>query len=164
VVMSVHSNICQVSITEEVLVFLEGQAQASPNRETGGIIAGSGLAEDGTATVLKASDGGPGALHRRRFFSRDTSYCQRLVDGWALDSGGTIDYLGEWHKHLEDDPTPSRQDVTTLREIARSPDYHVRLPLLLIIGRDNLRTSLRAFAITVNGLCLSFNWTLWTGC
>lgn len=162
--MSIHSSICQVSITEEVLAFLEDQAKASPNRETGGIVAGSGLAEDGTATILKASDGGSRALRQQSFFSRDTTHCQQLVDEWAVESGGMIDYLGEWHKHLEDDPTPSRQDVRTLRDIARSPDYHVRLPLLLIIGRDNLRSSLRVFAITVNGLCLSFNWTLWTGC
>lgn len=135
-------------IAAEVLDFLEEQARSSPDRETGGIIAGCGTVGDGTAMILKASDGGPAALRRRGFFSRDTAYCQRLVDTWAAESAGAVDYLGEWHKHLEDKPRPSRQDILTLAEIARSRDYHVSLPVLLIIGRSNDRSSLRVFTVS----------------
>lgn len=147
-----------VLIAEEVLVFLEQEAQASPTRETGGIIAGSGSIKDGPAVILKASDGGPGALRRASFFSRDTDYCQKLVDEWAAESAGAIDYLGEWHKHLENNPRPSRQDIRTLHDIARSSDYHVRLPILLIIGRNNHRTSLKAFMVTDNGFYSRVDW------
>lgn len=161
--LTISSKMCSVLISEEVLAFLEKESQASPSRETGGIIAGSGSAEDGTAVILKASDGGPKVVRRRMFFSRDTAYCQRLVDKWAAESAGTIDYLGEWHKHLEDEPKPSRGDVQTLHDIARSDDYHVRLPILLIIGKNNLRTSLRAFSVTRSGRCLKTDWRVWTG-
>jgi len=151
---------CTVSIAEIVLTFLEEQARCSGNQETGGIIAGLGSVEEGMVVISHASDGGPRASSSPTFFSRDTAHCQRIVDEWASHSSGNIDYLGEWHKHLEDDPKPSLRDLETLEGIARDPKYHVATALLLIIGNSNTRSSLRVFLIDAKGRCAPMDWQL----
>jgi len=152
---------CTISIKGNVLSFIEKQAQRATDKETGGIIGGFGSAEEGTIVISHVSDGGPAANCSPKFFSRDTQYCQRIVDKWASESSGKIDYLGEWHKHFEKDPRPSFRDLQTLKEIARSPDYHVATALLLIIGSSNTRSSLRVFLIDHNGQCVSMDWQFW---
>jgi integrative and conjugative element protein (TIGR02256 family) len=97
-------------------------------------------------------------------FSRDTAYCQRFLDRLAVESKGEIDYLGEWHKHHETEPRPSSRDITTSRNIAASPDYHVDVCVLLIIGRSNRRNSLRAFAVNATGEVEKVSWGLCTAC
>lgn len=152
---------CTISIKEKTLSFIEKQARYATNQETGGIIGGFGSVEEGTIVISHASDSGSAATRCSMFFSRDTVYCQRIVDEWALQSSGKIDYLGEWHKHFEDNPKPSLRDLKTLEGIARNPDYHVTTALLLIIGNSNVRSSLRIFLIDYKGRCASMDWQLW---
>lgn len=151
---------CTISIKENVVDFLEQQARCGANQETGGIIAGLGSVEEGIVLISHASESGPTASRGPTFFSRDTAYCQRIVDEWASQSSGEIDYLGEWHKHFEDDPKPSARDLETLEGIVRDPDYHVTRALLLIIGNSNTRASLRMFLIDHKGRCAPMDWQL----
>lgn len=152
---------CTISINEKTLNFIEEQARYATNQETGGVIGGFGSLEEGTIVISHASDGGSAATRCPTFFSRDTTYCQRIVDEWASQSRGKIDYLGEWHKHFEDNPKPSLTDLETLGRIARDPNYHVAIALLLIIGNSNTRSSLRIFLIDHKGQCASINWQLY---
>lgn len=149
---------CRVSVTREVLDFLECQAADATRHETGGIIAGSGSVDEGTVVVSRASDGGPAASSTLTSFSRDTRHCQALLDGWAGESTGRIDYLGEWHKHFENEPSPSRRDICTLASIARDQAYHVAAPILFIIGQSNSRSSLRVFLIDAEACCAATDW------
>jgi len=152
---------CTISIKENVMSLIEEQAQFSTNHETGGIIGGLGSVREDRIVISHASGCGPAAVQSATFFSRDTAYCQRIIDEWASHSSGRIDYLGEWHKHLEDDPKPSLTDLQTLTGIARGPDYHVFTAILLIIGNSNSRSSLRVFLIDNKGRCASVHWQLW---
>jgi integrative and conjugative element protein (TIGR02256 family) len=140
-------NSCSLLIGRSVLEFLEGEAAKATNTETGGILAGRGGLLEDNAQVVRASGPGPKARRTMLRFSRDTAYCQDLLDAWAVESGGEVDYLGEWHKHHETLPRPSARDIQTCREIAVDPKYHVDCCLLLIIGKSNNRTSLRAFIV-----------------
>lgn len=144
-----------------VLTFIEAEATRS---ETGGVLAGCGGLLLGTAHITDASGPGPKARRTMYSFSRDTAYCQRFLDRLAVDSKGGIDYLGEWHKHHEKEPRPSSRDITTSRDIAASPDYHVDVCLLLIVGCSNRRNSLRAFAVHATGQVERVNWGLCTAC
>jgi integrative and conjugative element protein (TIGR02256 family) len=149
---------CAVFIDENVLLLVENQGQRATDAETGGIIGGLGSMELGQIVISNASDAGSGAMHLPTFFSRDTAYCQRMVDEWARKSCGKVDYLGEWHKHFQDDPKPSKTDLETLAGIADSPDYHVKTPLLLIIGNSNRRDTIRVFGIGCAGKCTLLDW------
>lgn len=150
-----------IGITEKALCFIEMEAAKTKRIETGGIIAGKGNHEEGKVLITHASGSGPRAVRRRRSFMRDTLYCQGLLDQWAIQSKGEIDYFGEWHKHFEIEPRPSVLDLDTMQRIASDRNYHVEKAILLIIGVSNRRNSLRTFIIGSRGI-LEANW--WERC
>ena len=149
-----------ISISLEVIEFIEKESALSIKTETGGIIAGTGKIENKNVVITKASDSGPKAIKRHSFFSRDTKYAQSIIDTWASDSNGEIDYLGEWHKHLEVEPHPSFTDIETMRNIAQQSNYHISQPILIIIGESNNRKSLRLFIVNANGEIALVPWVL----
>lgn len=140
-----------VLIHRDVLAFVERESAGSPRTETGGVLAGRGSLEGGEVHVTHASGPGPRARRTRYSFARDTPFCQRFLDDVAIRTGGSVDYVGEWHKHHEPVPRPSWRDLQTAAEVAHNPDYHVRLCLLLIIGESDRRSSLRAFIVNEAG-------------
>lgn len=148
----------RLQIKEEVLAFIEATAADSPAVETGGILAGLGSLAVGEVVITKASPPGPQALTRHHYFSRDTIYCQGVLDQWVFESQGRVDYIGEWHKHFEVIPHPSFLDIATLRNIAVSSSYHVQQAILLIIGESNCRSSLKSFVIDAKGNCYTIDW------
>jgi len=57
-------------------------------------------------------------------------------------------YIGEWHFHPENLPTPSRQDKSQLKEIAEKKNFHCKFPLMLIVGqkKDNYCYSITGYS------------------
>ncbi|MBX3037793.1 MAG: Mov34/MPN/PAD-1 family protein [Anaerolineales bacterium] len=137
----------KILVSLEVIEFIEREAYLSRKTETGGVIGGIGRVEDKNVFITKVSNGGPNAIKKPFFFSRDTKYCQEIVNEWARNSNGEVDYLGEWHKHLEREPKPSSIDIETMKKISQSSDYHISQPILMIIGESNNRKSLRLYII-----------------
>ncbi len=149
-----------ISISLEVIEFIEKESALSTVAETGGVIGGTGKVEDGNVVIVKASGAGPKAIKRHSYFSRDTKYAQSVIDAWASSSNGEIDYLGEWHKHLEVEPHPSFTDIETMRSIAMQSNYHISQSILIIIGESNNRKTLRLFVINANGEIALVPWVL----
>jgi integrative and conjugative element protein (TIGR02256 family) len=72
---------------------------------------------------------------RSRFaFSRHGADHQRVATRRWKQSGETMDYVGEWHTHPEDNPSPSNVDLQHWREIARAAS---RPMVFLIVGRQS---------------------------
>jgi integrative and conjugative element protein (TIGR02256 family) len=46
-----------------------------------------------------------------------------------------LDYVGDWHTHPEDAPSPSPDDLTSITEVVRRSTHHLPGFLLLIVGR-----------------------------
>jgi integrative and conjugative element protein (TIGR02256 family) len=159
-----HETPCRLLIHRSVLEFIETESAIAVRTETGGVLAGFGDLTAGEVHVTHASRPGPRARKTMFSFARDTEYCQEFLDSVARQSGGAIDYLGEWHKHHEHAPRPSGQDVTTSEKIALSSNYHVSECLLLIVGQSNSRSSLRAFFVDSSGASMRTNWELCTVC
>jgi integrative and conjugative element protein (TIGR02256 family) len=76
--------------------------------EAGGILLGSLVGK--TIYVIKASVPNIFDKATRTSFIRDKDIAQIIVDYEFENSGGKMFYLGEWHTHPEDNPTPSGQD------------------------------------------------------
>ena len=69
------------------------------------------------------------------FDRKDLGHQAAALAAWKT-SGGTDTYVGEWHTHPVDDPTPSARDLRTWRSIlARGTDPVV----FLIVGRRSIR-------------------------
>ncbi len=148
----------KITISASALKLMEEESSRAKFTETGGVIAGTGSIETGKVHISHASLPGPRARATRYFFQHDRKYCQKFLDDLAIQSSGKIDYLGEWHKHFELVPRPSGTDVKTLMSIAENSDYHVRRPLLLIIGVNNRSDSLRVFVTDKSRKLIPTDW------
>jgi integrative and conjugative element protein (TIGR02256 family) len=103
-------------------------------REAGGVLLGRLIGDTGDVVVDEATEPMAEDVRRRFAFFRRKKPAQRVVDRAWLDSGGTRIYLGEWHSHQEERPTPSNQDLRNWRAIVNGAAYEQDDLLFVIIG------------------------------
>jgi integrative and conjugative element protein (TIGR02256 family) len=123
----------QVLVPPDVQEQLERRAIEAGDKETCGILIGY-FTDERVAVVVDASDAGPNAESSAAICSRDVEYTQQWLEDRLRDSSGEIEYIGEWHSHTSEDTTPSTTDTTSLTDIANSPNYLCRTPVMLILG------------------------------
>jgi len=114
------------SVATQISEFLARDGDAL---EAGGVLLG--LRRDPHIEIVSATFPSVGDVRRRYRFSRASDWHQlAAIRAWE-DSGNLIDYVGEWHTHPEDWPSPSRIDRV---ELLRRAQEH-REPLVeLIVG------------------------------
>lgn len=120
-------------IEQELLESLSSFRQfARTSPEAGGILMGYRrgphihIAEATTPTIHDA---------RSRFsFHRQADHHQRTALARWRESGETMDYVGEWHTHPENHPTPSCIDNVHWREISQASP---RPMVYVILGRSS---------------------------
>lgn len=107
--------------------------------ETGGVMLGRLIV--GSADIVVDQVIGPLAEDRRsRFaFFRPKKQAQQIVDQAWNSSNGTRIYLGDWHTHPEDIPTPSAQDLRNWKLICEGAVFEQESLLFLIAGRVSIR-------------------------
>lgn len=72
--------------------------------------------------------------HRFGFVRRAEHHTQLAVQRWH-ETDETLDYVGEWHTHPEDSPSPSSIDLMHWRKIVRTSP---RQMAFLIVGRVSI--------------------------
>lgn len=104
-----------------VLDGVHKQRQQGPNDpEAGGILLGMRRGEHIHVTQLTSP--GPEDRRTRTAFHRARRSHQDLALRQWRESGGVMDYLGEWHTHPEVGPSPSATDLREWRTLLRSYD------------------------------------------
>lgn len=107
--------------------------------EAGGILLGRLLLESNFVSVDGVTVPGPDDRQGRFSFFRAERPAQLAVnEAWAR-SGGTLNYLGEWHTHPEDDPTPSGRDLREWRRLVTIQKYEQGSLFFVIAGRRTIR-------------------------
>lgn len=71
-------------------------------------------------------------MRSRYFFRSDPRVAQRAIETHARR--GML-YLGEWHTHAQDIPTPSASDFEAINSIWRRSRLNATGLLLMIVGR-----------------------------
>lgn len=107
--------------------------------EAGGVLLGKyfpehALVEVHIVTSPRASD-----ERRRAFFRRQAELHQSVASAVHSGSSGRLGYVGGWHTHPEDDPTPSGLDIRDWRRAVRSDEYSTPGLFFVIVGRVRLR-------------------------
>jgi integrative and conjugative element protein (TIGR02256 family) len=98
-----------VVVTEHVLAVLAKYRQiGGQDNEAAGILLGEKRGPHIVITDL--SEPGKGDLRKRNLVDRRGKHHQQKVDDCFQLSGGTVNYIGEWHTHPEDFPKPSLKD------------------------------------------------------
>jgi integrative and conjugative element protein (TIGR02256 family) len=107
--------------------------------EAGGMILGRLVVESADLIVDEVTE--PTKVDRkgRFFFIRRRPAAQRRVNQAWFDSNGTLNYLGEWHSHPEDDPTPSNVDIENWHRISSQARFEQDFLIFAIVGRQRTR-------------------------
>lgn len=107
--------------------------------ESGGILLG--YVREPHLEVLEATEPTRWDKRLRCFFDRSAQGHHDLAQRRWAESGGMVRYLGEWHTHPEDYPTPSGVDKSGWIKLAnRRQDK--RPVLAIIVGRKGLHVEL----------------------
>ena len=108
-------------------------------REAGGILLGRLIMGSPDIVVDEAAGPLPTDRRGRFFFFRAKRPSQLLVDHAWHASGQTRNYLGEWHTHPEDDPSPSCFDRRNWSRIVARAQFEQSSLLFAIVGRAHVR-------------------------
>ncbi len=131
---------CQVQLgTGAMAVFDRFRQLGRDSKEAGGILIGR-LIENCNDVVIDAVTV-PCTEDRRgrfSFFRARRPAQKRVVKAWS-ESGQTQNYLGEWHTHPEDDPTPSARDLKNWRHILKHSAIECDALFFVIVGRVTIR-------------------------
>jgi integrative and conjugative element protein (TIGR02256 family) len=123
-----------VLITPQSLSDIRRESRKVLFRETGGALVGRALKND-TLLVTAASGPGPRAVLERHSVLIDGEFTQRFCDQARRQTGGTEDYVGDWHKHTGLSLEPSTQDIRAMQIMANFEYSPTNFPISLIYRR-----------------------------
>lgn len=128
-----------VYFDQSVLDIFERHIQSDSGTEAGGILLGHVRGKH--LEILEASEPTPQDRRLRYFFERMIYGHKGLAERRWQESKGLIRYVGEWHTHPQDVPSPSPTDLCEWQKLARARSD--RRPMLaVIVGRQKLHVEL----------------------
>jgi len=123
-----------VVFTSEVISLFEKYKQIEKKQhESGGILLGKIYNDliiiDNISEPSKEDKSG------RYYFYRDVKKAQKITEKAWQDSNGERIYVGEWHTHPEDIPTPSVDDNKLIKDMLKYSRMEIDFLFMVIIGR-----------------------------
>src|ERR1043166_5725565 len=131
-----HKSGSRVEITPVVLHAMRRFRQVRSNQtEAGGILLGRLI--EGCGDIIIDEVTVPDRSDRRsRFnFFRSKRAAQARINAAWRESGQTRNYLGEWHTHPENCPTPSEHDIENWMRIVDRSLFEQDALVFVIVGR-----------------------------
>lgn len=125
-----------IYIHPEVLNVFQSHVQASPSDlEGGGLLLG--YVRGSHLEIIEATVPTKFDRRFRMFFERMKDLHEHIAQKRWAESNGLVRYIGEWHTHPQDYPSPSETDLAEWRKLAiKRKDK--RAVLGLIVGRQSL--------------------------
>lgn len=128
-----------VYFSQSVLEIFKRHIQGAEGTEAGGILLGHVRGKH--LEVLEASEPTRQDRRLRYFFERMIHGHKSLAERRWQESNGLVRYIGEWHTHPQEVPSPSSIDLGEWEILATGRTD--RRPLLaVIVGRQNLHVEL----------------------
>lgn len=122
-----HLVVIMGHVVERLIVYRQIHRQTP---ESAGVLIGERRGPH--LVICDLSEPGLGDIRQRYRVNRKGSHHQSKVESVFIESEGTQQYLGEWHTHPEDIPSPSSTDSNSwVNIIADEP------MLMLIVGRED---------------------------
>ena len=121
-------------LSDEVLSYVRAHRQLEDcATEAGGQLFGVVSPQEVLITVAT----GPYAGDTRSRFSYRSSP-QAANSAIETQESRGLSYLGEWHTHAEDSPTPSPYDKATMSAISKKSTLRAGAAMMLIVGRSEI--------------------------
>lgn len=128
-----------LNFADDVLARFRAFIQTGSLPEAGGILLGT-VHENGVL-ITKATKPSRADCRMQYFFQRNETGHKLIARRNYDASNGTVRYLGEWHTHPQDVPSPSTLDILEWRKLARKR-VDQRPLLTVIVGRSALHVEL----------------------
>lgn len=127
-------------IGAEPLASMVALRQSNPcDPEAGGVLLGRHLLGVPHIVVDEVTTPTKGDAQSRTAFHRSQRPHQQVIDARWATSGGTCQYLGEWHTHPEAVPRASSVDMADWRRRLREDVFDAATLLFVIVGTQTLR-------------------------
>lgn len=124
---------------EALRLFAESRQVADSDTEAGGLLIGRLISGTADVVVDRATGPVPSDRRSRFYFVRARRPAQEAVDAAWASSAGTQNYIGDWHTHPEDDPSPSCIDRRDWRQIVRRSEFEQPRLVFIIVGRNRIK-------------------------
>jgi len=129
-----------LKISEAPLLRMEEYKQDSRGKdEAGGVLLGRFIKKSKNIVVDRVTVPMIGDRRSRFEFIRNEKVHQRIITSAWNKSGGTINYLGEWHTHPERVPSPSEKDLENWKNILRQGIFSSLYLYFVIVGTKEIR-------------------------
>lgn len=69
----------------------------------------------------------------------------------TLFSAG-LHYIGDWHTHPQETPSPSSEDIEKIKAIFRESEHVLKGMLLVVVGKSNARGGVWCGVVSGNGV------------
>ncbi len=125
----------RIKLTGSVIETLQQNKQVGKNSlESGGVILGRFIKGSKNIVVDKLTTPLKGDKQTRYSFRRISPLHQDIITEEWHKSNGTCNYLGEWHTHPEDFPTPSNVDIRDWKRKLKKDVFSGRYLYFIIAG------------------------------
>jgi integrative and conjugative element protein (TIGR02256 family) len=125
----------KIKLTGSVMETLQQYKQVHNNSlESGGVILGRFIKVSKNIVVDKITTPMRGDKQTRFSFKRLSPLHQGIITEEWKKSNGTSNYLGEWHTHSEDFPTPSGVDIRDWKRKLKKDVFSGRYLYFIIAG------------------------------
>lgn len=111
----------------------------SENPESGGLLLGRILLNNRDLIIDRVTPPTKDDTASRFFFFRPLKLAQRIVVTAWRRSRRTQNYLGDWHSHPEDHPTPSPKDIANWQRIKSRSKVSTDELFFVIVGRQVIK-------------------------
>lgn len=134
------SNKGRLKIDTEPLMRMNTYRQdKSEKPEAGGVLLGRYIKNSKDKIVDRVTVPMIGDKRTRTRFIRGEKMHQKVITSAWEKSNRTCNYLGEWHTHPENSPTPSSQDIKNWKEILSTRTFSSLYLYFVIIGIQEVR-------------------------
>lgn len=114
--------------------------QAAPtDKEAGGMLFGRFIINSNDIVLDDVSTPMSRDIRKRNYFYRNLKQHSKVLEEKWIESGGTCNYLGEWHTHPEPIPSPSQYDLKQWPRILKETIFDGEFLYFMIVGTECLR-------------------------
>lgn len=125
----------EVIILRSALEVLRHFQQGRFQNERGGALAGP-YPHFGRIVISHVMMPSPKSKAGRTWFLPDRAATQKWVNETFRLTGGSINFLGEWHSHPAPDATPSSTDHARLQDLLRTGKQDIDLIVGVVVGTN----------------------------
>jgi len=134
-----------LTISDRLLLRIGGYAKRKYPFEFGGLLIGRYL--DGNKTVsIEDILVQENAISSKFSFERGNSDATPELEKFFRQQP-SLTYVGEWHTHPDGPAVPSRQDLTSMQELAKDDRVLITNPVLMILGVSANRFQMQSYVL-----------------